>query len=147
MLDFRFKRQTFISEDSGPILVRFMKVCVICGDEFNPNHPLQKYCSRSCAKMAQKRQVKKLYGTLKKRVEKILGINCIICDSPKRYYHEIRGKPHKNNNYRYIMEHIEDFVPICYTCHRCLHYILNLDRKNYKNFLELLIKARRNNYV
>lgn len=80
---------------------------------------------------------------IRKKLYQILGNKCIICgvtsNKPKGIiFHEIHGKPHKDNPY-YILNHIEDFVPLCKNCHSTYHrFIRYMDR-----FIKLLIRGRK----
>lgn len=62
---------------------------------------------------------------LKKELVKLLGSKCIVCSSQKLVcFHEIHGKKHPLN-YSYVKNHIEDFVCLCYRCHKTVHQIAN----------------------
>lgn len=72
----------------------------------------------------------------RKEVEKIIGTQCLICGSTKKVcFHEIHGKPHPHARYRYVLNHPEDFVPLCFDCHEALHRYVKI--KNKKKFEEL----------
>jgi predicted HNH restriction endonuclease len=62
---------------------------------------------------------------LRTEIKNVLGTKCIICgEKPKRLcFHDVTLKPHINSP-RYILEHIKDFIPLCYQCHRTLHRFL-----------------------
>lgn len=58
-------------------------------------------------------------------VDRLLGKKCVFCGRERKriYRHEIHGKEHPMDP-RYILAHIEDFIPVCGTCHRCLHWAM-----------------------
>jgi predicted HNH restriction endonuclease len=62
---------------------------------------------------------------LRTKIKKVLGTKCVICgETPKRIcFHDITLNPHINSP-RYILEHIKDFIPLCYQCHKTLHRFL-----------------------
>jgi predicted HNH restriction endonuclease len=74
----------------------------------------------------------------KKRREKLLkvfGDKCSICGSNHNIHlHEIYGKNH-SYSLTYVLNHKEDFIPLCYYCHRAWHHIL---RANPKLWIEKL---------
>lgn len=68
-------------------------------------------------------QYKEYYEKHKAKVDQILGIKCVICGGTHRLTcHEIHGKPHTTRK-NYILEHPEDFIRLCFYCHRALHYL------------------------
>jgi predicted HNH restriction endonuclease len=64
---------------------------------------------------------------LREQIFMIIGKQCVICGKfPKRIsIHEIHGKPHSTTDFKYILAHIQDFVPMCNSCHVTLHRIFN----------------------
>jgi len=59
---------------------------------------------------------------LRKLAKQIIGDRCIICNRIPRkiLFHEIHSKKHQSG-YHFILQHPEDFVPMCTSCHRGLH--------------------------
>jgi hypothetical protein len=73
-------------------------------------------------------------------VQQILGIRCILCGSTRgrMEYHEIHGKPH-TGGFAYILKHIQDFVPLCWKCHRTIHFFnVMKDKERAKELIEKL---------
>ena len=85
---------------------------------------------------------RKLRARYKYKIERILGKKCVICNSDKKkiLYHEIHGKPHHSHYITYILKHIEDFVAICYNCHKTLHHYMKYKEK-FDKYLSLLING------
>ena len=73
---------------------------------------------------------------LKVKLRELVGFKCVICESEiNLLFHEIHGKPHKPR--KYILEHYQDFIPLCRNCHQCLHSFANKQKLNPK-ILEFL---------
>lgn len=72
---------------------------------------------------------------MKEKIIEKIGNSCCICNKePKRLvFHEIHGNPHPYQM-NYILEHIEDFIPMCNGCHNRFHWYLN----NRKKVMELI---------
>lgn len=76
----------------------------------------------------------------KLQVQQILGSKCVLCGSTKGRieYHEIHGKPH-TESFSYILKHIKDFVPLCWKCHRTIHFFSRMkDKEKAKELIEEL---------
>lgn len=73
-------------------------------------------------------RVLKLWRKRRKKLVELLGNKCVICGktSKKIHYHEIHGKEHLYgySSIKYILEHIEDFVALCITCHSHVHFCM-----------------------
>lgn len=85
----------------------------------------------------------------RKRREKLLlivGDTCILCGS-KQYiqFHEIYGKNHPDLScqvgYNYLLAHIKDFIPLCWRCHKGLHWVINLNNEQRALFLTMVKTA------
>lgn len=95
-------------------------------------------------KKHQKKYDKNRYEERLKKLEELLGNKCVVCGYKESknfkrrrlYFHEIHGKKHSNSR-QYIIEHYEDFVVICHSCHKAVHNISKL-KVNLKKFLELV---------
>src|SRR3972149_3630723 len=67
---------------------------------------------------------------LKTQVREILGVICVICGKTEKIvYHEKRGYSHAKEGYlsqnpKYILDNIQNFVPICRYCHVTLHILI-----------------------
>jgi len=65
---------------------------------------------------------------LKSLIREIFGDSCAICGNKQNLnYHEINGKKHPYNTLaklKYILAHREDFLLLCYECHKAVHYLL-----------------------
>ena len=76
----------------------------------------------------------------KLEVQRILGYKCALCNSTKGRieYHEIHGKRH-TESFAYILKHIEDFVPLCWKCHRTIHFFAKMkDKEKAKELIKNL---------
>jgi len=76
------------------------------------------------------------------KIKKILGDNCFFCGfKPKRRIsaHEIHGNKHSETS-SYILNHIEDFVPLCSYCHRAVHFCMNFLDLSWEDILMLVKK-------
>jgi predicted HNH restriction endonuclease len=62
-----------------------------------------------------------------KKIVSLLGNKCLICGySPNNYRihaHEIHGNPHSSSRL-YIINHQEDFAPLCKSCHSFTHFCM-----------------------
>jgi len=92
---------------------------------------------------------KALYEQRRQEIKRLIGDKCIICGNKKNIcFHEIYGKKHiKNGGYTYLLYIIEnhnDFVCLCYWCHKIIHHI---ERKILDiNKLEILVSLLRGLY-
>jgi len=62
----------------------------------------------------------------RKKLLEALGDNCMLCGfkeskGRKIQFHEIYGSDHPYNKGVYILEHKDDFVPLCHKCHNFIH--------------------------
>jgi len=73
---------------------------------------------------------KQIHRKLIEKLKKEIGSNCIVCGSEKRtiYYHEKKFAKHSYSK-AYILSHKNDFVPICFRCHRTIHHFKQYQRK------------------
>jgi hypothetical protein len=81
---------------------------------------------------------------IKNRIEEIIGKYCSICGKDNECFHEIHGREHVHS-YKYILDNINDFVPLCYKCHKGLHVIKSfnkIENKNERKLIELLSLLR-----
>lgn len=77
----------------------------------------------------------------RKEVAKILGKVCVICKGKWKYskrieYHEIYGRKHPTTG-KYILKHIEDFVPLCGHCHKHVHWCMEYLGLSWNQIVEL----------
>lgn len=88
---------------------------------------------------ARLENTRKWKAKLREELKQELGDKCRICGRRREryFYHEIHGKNHVRSNPNYILQHKEDFVPLCGLCHRDLHHIAKY-WKTAKRYLELL---------
>lgn len=56
------------------------------------------------------------------KIDELLGRKCFICNREvlRIHRHEINGEKHSSDPL-YILEHINDFCPLCSTCHQTVH--------------------------
>lgn len=76
----------------------------------------------------------------KLKVQQILGFQCALCGSTKGRleYHEIHGKRH-TESFAYILKHIKDFIPLCWKCHRTIHFFSRMkDKEKARELIEKL---------
>ena len=81
----------------------------------------------------QKRHPDRVRVTERKRDRKekdtlrvLFGTNCFICGeqrAEKLIFHQIHGQHHLRS-YKYVLDHIEDFTYICYSCHNKVHWAM-----------------------
>jgi len=71
-------------------------------------------------------------------LKKLIGFKCLICGSTKIRFHEIHGKSHKTANYSYTLKHYKDFVPLCFKCHRAIHWLKFYGKKREPLIKQLL---------
>ena len=102
----------------------------------------QKYLDR-CHDQYSKNKIKILEQhklkdmEFKKKLGELLGLKCVICGSTHRIsYHEIHGNPHKPR--KYVLEHYQDFIPLCSGCHVGLHRFIRRGKINVKILVELI---------
>lgn len=74
----------------------------------------------------------------------LIGNKCFICDSDKHImFHQKYGINHEyrgSNGYRYYLEHYEDFIPLCYLCHKLTHGLKrNMDKAKLEYVVSLFI--------
>jgi hypothetical protein len=64
----------------------------------------------------------------KAKLDKLIGSDCIICNSTRSLVtHEIYGIPHNGNGrdlYVDAFERPQDFVRLCYSCHKGVHWVM-----------------------
>lgn len=143
--------------------------CEVCRIEFETKNAT-KYCSEKCRRKKRREQYREYWKKrrndkeyLKRhrkttlrfqekwrlRAQKKLGSKCILCDykpeeGQKRVsFHQIFGESHQLGTgvYKYIVEHIEDFVPLCARHHRMLHSLVRETKKEKFDLLLLLINS------
>lgn len=78
----------------------------------------------------------------KHQVEEILGIKCFFCPMTKNEckvnYHEIHGIKHPyagSMKFKYILDHIKDFIPACEYCHKTIHALAK-NRERIEDYLK-----------
>ena len=71
-----------------------------------------------------KENLKKKERQLRDENFRILGKKCSICGMEENTeFHEIHGKKHERSN-RYIALHREDFIVLCFQCHKIVHRLV-----------------------
>jgi predicted HNH restriction endonuclease len=71
---------------------------------------------------------KELSSIKKAKIIQLIGDRCKTCGRMDNVeYHEIHGKIH-TTSYWYILNHVEDFIPLCSLCHRTLHRVLKYEK-------------------
>jgi len=105
----------------------------------------KEHTQRKIAKMGRENYNKyrlQQYHKVREKIEGLLGNTCSICGyKPKKgqrrlQSHEIHGKKHESSVY-YILSHIEDFVPLCKTCHQTVHFY-HLYKKQFEKLEKIL---------
>jgi len=61
----------------------------------------------------------------REKIKALIGDKCIFCGKKEIYFHEIYNKKHSRHN-KYILKHIEDFIPLCDTCHQGVHFLMRI---------------------
>jgi hypothetical protein len=83
----------------------------------------------------------------KKRMNELyslIGNTCFICGSKEHIcFHEKHGlnheKYHGSCGYPYYLQHHEDFIPLCYQCHKLVHGLKrNVDKVKLEYVVSLL---------
>lgn len=105
------------------------------------------YICRGCRNKQSREYDEKLRGELLA----ILGDKCFLCGRKVGRgrlgicFHEKHGKPHNYTNFKYILEHIEDFIPLCRSCHFTLHsFAKNPERLlKLKRLIKMVLEGRR----
>jgi len=67
-----------------------------------------------------------------KKLKELIGDRCILCGKTPQTnqgfaFHEIYGEKHPysgSSRLKYILEHPEDFVPLCRKCHTGVHFCM-----------------------
>jgi hypothetical protein len=108
------------------------KICPICKKPFIPSRPDKIYCSVNCRMLkwyyANKQKSHNYY--LKRRINLKNQLNsqmsqiCEVCGGKRFVYHEKHGKRHACS-LKYVINHKNDFIPLCRKCHYVLHYCLS----------------------
>lgn len=91
------------------------------------------------ARIKEKDKKKRVVARAQERAEilKLFGTICILCgkNPVKRVQiHEIYGKRHPRR-LKYYLEHKEDFVCLCYQCHRMVHRMMKVFGVSWKDIL------------
>jgi len=77
-----------------------------------------------------RKRLKMKYDEEKLALERIFGNTCHICGGNNRLsYHEIHGRKHPvgRNAYRFILDNLDDFIRLCYSCHWVVHRLPVID--------------------
>jgi predicted HNH restriction endonuclease len=77
------------------------------------------------------------------KIIRLLGKTCVACSltTDAIIFHEVHGKKHPYPSQNYILSHIEDFVPMCRSCHSLLHRLIR--KTNLSKIIELAKKIRK----
>lgn len=76
---------------------------------------------------------------LKEKIQTLLGNKCVVCGKTEKLVaHEIHGKPHAKRVH-YILNHIEDFVLVCYSCHNGIHFCMKHLGLTLEQILEMVV--------
>lgn len=87
---------------------------------------------------------------LRQKVLHIFGTKCCLCGIEcavfikkgiKLEMHEIHGIRHPNNNDKHVIEHKEDYAPLCTPCHRMVSRMMKLFGLNWQQILSLKNKS------
>lgn len=95
------------------------------------------FYAKNRTKILEKHKLKDI--EFKRKLEKVIDNKCVLCGSTKRLcYHEIHGKQHPSR--KYVLDHYEDFVPLCSGCHIGIHRFIRRGKIN----IELLVQLLKN---
>lgn len=83
---------------------------------------------------------KKYRKQVEERVNEVLGKECFFCNSKRCLQcHRKDGKPHKNggNNGKNIaIKNPKEFVRLCYSCHKGVHWVMKWFNMNWETILK-----------
>jgi predicted HNH restriction endonuclease len=107
---------------------------------YGKNHPEQR--KQATYKWRLKKQVK---------IKEILGYRCVICGAKTNIvYHEKNGLNHAafgylSQNPKYILDNVQNFVPLCRWCHSFIHRVERNPNINVNQLLALIEQLRKAN--
>jgi len=85
---------------------------------------------------------KRKVSEMKSKLNEVFGSSCAICNSTKHLcLHEKYGIHHTCDIYsapKYYLEHPNNFIRVCYVCHKAIHYFAKLTVEELQRFLELI---------
>jgi len=97
-------------------------------------------------------QKKALYGWRQRKqakIKEILGYKCVICGAEINIvYHEKNGLNHASLGYisqnpTYILENIQNFVPLCRWCHSYIHNVERTENFDINQLLSLITQLKK----
>jgi hypothetical protein len=80
---------------------------------------------------------------LKTRAYAVHGTKCVLCDldcvkaKMRIEFHEVNGKPHPSNHLRRVINHPEDYAPLCHNCHHMVSRIVKVFKLSWKEIIAL----------
>ncbi len=88
---------------------------------------------------SEKHKEKNRVTRIQERAEalKLFGTTCVLCNKnpvKRVQIHEIHGKRHPRR-LKYYLEYKEDFVCLCYRCHRMVHRMMKVFGFSWKDIL------------
>ncbi len=94
-------------------------------------------------KERKKEYAKKYKKNLKLRVERVFGCECFICgkNNKRRILHKKDGKIHYKDTLstkREALKSPEEFVQLCYGCHKAVHWCMNILKWNWDKIISEL---------
>jgi len=61
---------------------------------------------------------------MREKLKNTIGKKCRICASLEGInYHNVRNEKHSPSRYQ-ILKNAKDFVPLCWKCHRAIHFLI-----------------------
>jgi len=61
---------------------------------------------------------------LRQKLLSIVGSRCLICGTSENvHFHEIHGEPHDSANLCQTLKRPQDFIPLCYSHHKLVHFL------------------------
>ncbi len=76
----------------------------------------------------------------KEKLFEIFGRYCSICGETreeKLVFHQIFGQPH-GRSYKYVLDHLGQFVYICYGCHQHVHWAMKYTHLTWNQMFQKL---------
>lgn len=95
----------------------------------------RKYDAQPWRRANHRAYIKKQYNEMRAELFLTIGKQCVFCKHSGRiYFHEIHGKPHlaNMNGLTYMRKHADDFVPLCYNCHKAVHWCMKFLQMEWK---------------
>lgn len=78
---------------------------------------------------------------LGEKADELFGSSCIICGRGKKssrmICHQKYGKKHNCVNLTYAVNHPEEFVRLCYACHKGVHWVMKYFKMTWEGIFSI----------